>query len=77
MLENVNKLCSKHGLHFSEDGQCNIMSGSCTSTVPMEIPFGMRKNGPKTAFLDFKSDHLEPKYVTTDPDSSAYSQLPN
>ena len=71
-LENVNKLCSKHGFNSSEDGQCNIMSGSCTSTVPMEKTIGNENEWAKTAFLDLKSDHLEPKYVTTDPDSSAY-----
>ena len=71
-LENVNKLCSKHGFHSSEDGQCNIMSGSCTSTVPMEKTIGNEKEWAKNCFLDLKSDHLEPKFITTDPDSSAY-----
>ena len=71
-LENVNKLCSKHGLYSSEDGQCNIMSGSCTSTVPMEKTIGNEKEWAKNCFLALKSDLLEPKFITTDPDSSAY-----
>ena len=71
-LENINKLCSKHGFHSSEDGQCNIMSGSCTSTVPMEKTFGNEKEWAKNCFLDLKSDHLESKLITTDPDSSAH-----
>ena len=31
----------------------------------------MKRRGPK-CFLDLKSDNFEPKYITTDPDSSAY-----
>ena len=48
------------------------MSGSCTSTVPVEKTFGNEKELPKNCFLDFKSDLFEPKFITTDPDSSAY-----
>ena len=48
------------------------MSGSCTSTVPMEKTIGNEKEWAKNCFLDLKSDLLEPKCITTDPDSSAY-----
>ncbi|MCU7801218.1 MAG: hypothetical protein KZQ70_14055 [gamma proteobacterium symbiont of Lucinoma myriamae] len=71
-LENVNKLCSKHGFHSSEDYQCNILSGGCSSTVPIETNIGNEKEWAKNCFLDLKSDSLEVKYLTTDPDSSAY-----
>ena len=71
-LANVNKLCSKHGFHSSESNQCNIVSGECTSTTPMEKSIGNEKKWAKQCLLDLKTDHLEPKYITTDPDSSAY-----
>ena len=48
------------------------MSGSCTSTVPMEKTIENEKEwAKKNSFLDLKSDLLEPKYVKTDLDSSA------
>ena len=71
-LENVNKLCSKHGFHSVEDTQCSILSGDCTSTVPMEKNIGNEKEWAKKCFVDLKLDNFEPKYITTDPDSSAY-----
>ena len=71
-LTNVNKLCSKHGFHSSESSQCNILSGECTSTTPMEKSIGNEKEWAKQCLLDLKTDNLEPKFITTDPDSSAY-----
>lgn len=71
-LANINKLCSKHGYHSSESSQCNIMSGECTSTTPMEKTIGNEKEWAKKCLLDLKTDNLEAKYITTDPDSSAY-----
>ena len=71
-LENNHKHCSEHGFHSAWDDQCNIMSGSCISTVAMEKTIGNKKGWAKNCFLELKSDHLEPKYITADPDSSAY-----
>ena len=48
------------------------MSGSCTSTVPMEKTIVNEKEWAKNFFLDLESDNLEPKYVTTDPESNTY-----
>ena len=42
-LENVKKLGSKHGFNSSENGQSNIMSGSCSSILPMEKTIGNEK----------------------------------
>lgn len=72
-LENVNKLCSKHGFHSVEDEEgCDIKSEQCSSTVPMEQSIGDEKEWAKACLLDLKKDHLEVKYITTDPDTSAY-----
>lgn len=68
----MNKLCSKHGFRSSESSQCNIVSGECTSTTPMEKTIRNEKEWAKKCLLDLKTDDLEVKYITTDPDSSAY-----
>ena len=38
----------------------------------MEKSIGNEKEWAKKCLLDLKTDNLEPKYITTDPDSSAY-----
>ena len=51
-LENVNKLCSKHGFHSVEDTQCYIYTCDCTSTVPMEKNnIGNEKEWAKKCFI--------------------------
>lgn len=71
-IQNVNKLCSKHGFHSVDDDTCSILSGECSSTIPVEKNIGDEKEWAKSCFLDLKHDHLEVKYVTTDPDTGAY-----
>ena len=59
-LENVNKLCSKHGFHSVEDEEgCDIKSEQCSSTVPMEQSIGDEKESAKACLLDLKKDHLD------------------
>ena len=43
--ENINKLCSKH-----ENWQCNIMSGSCTLTGPIEKTMERERMDQKLRF---------------------------
>ena len=40
-IENINKLCSKHGYHSAaEETECDIKSEACSATVPMEHTIG-------------------------------------
>lgn len=71
-LENVNKLCSKYGFHSKDDDHCKILSGDCTSNIPIEKNIGDEKEWAKRCFQDLKSDDLEINILTTDPDTSAY-----
>ena len=48
------------------------MSGSCVSTVPMEKTIENEIEWANNCILDLKSDHLESKFITADPDSSVY-----
>ena len=71
-VENVNKLCSKHGFHSANDEECDILSGKCSATVPMEKSIGDEKEWAKSCLLDLKDDDLEVKHITTDPDTGAF-----
>ena len=72
-IENINKLCSKHGFHSVEDENgCDIMSEKCSSQIPMEQSIGDEKEWAKACLLDLKEDNLEVKNIITDPDTSAY-----
>ena len=72
-IENVSKLCSKHGFHSSTDeSQCNIKSEKCSATIPMEQSIGDERKWATSCLLQLKEDQLQVKYMTTDPDTSAY-----
>ena len=43
----------------------------------MEKSIGNEKEWAKKCLLDLKTDNLEPKYITTDPDRSAYRAAKN
>ena len=57
-VENVNKLCSKHGFHSANDEECDILSGKCSATVPMEKSIGDEKEWAKSCLLDLKDDDI-------------------
>ena len=42
-VKNVSKLCSRHGLHSANDGECDVLSGKVSATVPMENKTGDEK----------------------------------
>ena len=72
-IENINKLCSKHGYHSAaEETECDMKSEACSATVPMEHTIGDEREWAKACFLDLSEDQLQVKYITTDPDTSAY-----
>ena len=72
-MENVSKLCSKHGYHSGTDqGQCDIKSEKCSATIPMEQSIGDERQWAKACLLQLREDQLQVKYITTDPDTSAY-----
>ena len=72
-MENVSKLCSKHGYHSSTDEiQCDIKSEKCSATIPMEQSIGDERQWAKSCLLQLKEDQLQVQYITTDPDTSAF-----
>lgn len=72
-MENVSKLCSKHGYHsVTDETPCDIKSEKCSATIPMEQSIGEEKEWAKACFLDLREDKLQIKYLTTDPDTCAY-----
>ena len=72
-MENVNKLCSKHGYHsVTDETPCDIKYDKCSATIPMEHSIGDEREWAKACLLDLKDDQLQVKYITTDPDTSAY-----
>ena len=72
-MENVSKLCSKHGYHSRTDqDQCDIKSEKCSVTIPMEQSIGDERQWAKACLLQLREDQLQVKYITTDPDTSAY-----
>ena len=72
-LENINKLCSKHGMHTGSDPPCDITSSACSSTHVMETTIGNEGEWAKACLVNLKTESdLEVKHVTTDPDTKAY-----
>ena len=72
-IENVSILCSKHGYHSSTDeSQCNIKSEKCIATIPMERSIGDETQWAASCLLQLKEDQMQVRYITTDPDTSAY-----
>ena len=72
-IENINKLCSKHGYHSAaEQTECDIKSETCSATIPMEHTIGDERERAKACFLDLSEDQLQVKYIITDPDTSSY-----
>lgn len=72
-IENVNKLCSKHGFHTSERPTCDLKTGVCSATDNIEASIGNEKQWANRCLTDLKSNHnLEVKHITTDPDTCAY-----
>ena len=72
-IENVNKLCSKHGYHsVTDETPCDIKYDKCSATIPMEHSIRDEREWAKACLLDLKDDQLQVKYITTDPDTSAY-----
>ena len=72
-MENINKLCSKHGIHTSSDPPCDISSNDCSSTHVMETTIGNEGEWAKTCLENLKTESdLEVKHITTDPDTKAY-----
>ena len=72
-MENVSKLCSKHGYHSSTDEiQCDIKSEKCSATIPMEQSIGDERQWAKSCLLQLKEDQLQVQNITTDPDTSAF-----
>lgn len=71
-MENVNKLCSKHGFHCQGEEACNIKSAKCTATTTMDTNIGNEQNWAENCFRDLKNDGLEVSYLTTDPDTKAF-----
>ena len=73
-MENVNKLSSKHGYHsVTDETPCDIKYEKCSATIPMEYSTGDEREWAKACLLDLKDVHLQVKYITTDPDTSAYN----
>ncbi|KAK3094151.1 hypothetical protein FSP39_024742 [Pinctada imbricata] len=71
-MENVNKLCSKHGMHTASDPPCDIKSGECSSTDTMETSIGNEKEWAARCLTDLHSSGLEVHHITTDADTKAF-----
>ncbi|KAK3104975.1 hypothetical protein FSP39_014462 [Pinctada imbricata] len=71
-MENVNKLCSKHGMHTASDHPCDIKSGECSSTDTMETSIGNEKEWAARCLTDLHSSGLEVHHITTDADTKAF-----
>ena len=64
-MENVNKLCSKHGYHsVTDETPCDIKYEKRSATIPMEHSIGDEREWAKACLLDLKDDQLQVKYIT-------------
>ncbi len=66
-----NKLCSKHPINPKSDrhNECNA---ECSSNLPLFKSIGDEYSWAKEALTDLKTDNIEARHFTTDPDSSAF-----
>lgn len=66
-----NKLCSEHPVNprTGENDQC---TAECSSTLTFMKSIGDEYSWAKEALTDLKTDNIEAKHFTTDPDSSAF-----
>lgn len=59
-IENINKLCSKHGYHSAaEQTECDIKSETCSANIAMEHTIRDEREWAKACFLDLSEDQLQ------------------
>lgn len=67
-----NKLCS-HRNHLKSDKSHKCFSEECSANIPFEKSIGDEFSWAKECFEDLQEDGITVSFVTTDPDSSAYT----
>lgn len=77
-MENVNKLCSKHGIHQfdSEIKDYDVKTAPCSASENIKTSIGDEKQQASRCLMDLKiNNDLEVKHLTTDPDTRVHSRL--